>query len=101
MLGESSATGVLRSIPWLSVGDIVAWKLGEVIPGGGSDALVLAKPGDTLEGQYRKLAGLRRRPDALIVYCGHNEFAARIPWSARNDHYRDEKPSFSTKASPS
>ena len=30
----------------------------------------------------------------MIVYCGHNEFNARIPWSRRIKHYRDEKPSF-------
>ena len=72
------------------MGRIVAWKLGEVIPDRRFRALVLAKPGDTLEGQYRKLAGLRSRPDAVIIYCGHNEFFSRIPCSRKVHQYRDE-----------
>ena len=93
ILGGSSAFGVPFH-PLLSVGRIVAWKLGEAIPGREFHTLVLANPGATLEGQYRKLAGLRRRPDALIVYSGHNEFHARIPLSRQVKHYRDERPSF-------
>jgi lysophospholipase L1-like esterase len=93
VLGESSAAGVPYE-SWLSVGEIVAWKLGEVIPERRFRALVLAKPSDTLEIQHRKLATLRHRPDAVIVYCGHNEFSSRIPWSRRVHHYRDERPSF-------
>ncbi len=49
-------------------------------------------PADTLRGQYRKLAGLKRRPDAMIVYCGHNEFLDGVPWSRRVIHYLDEQP---------
>ena len=93
VLGGSSAAGV-PSESWLSMGRIVAWQLGEVIPRRRFRALVLAEPGNTLEGQYRKLAGLRRRPDVLIVDCGHNEFSARFPWSRKVDHYRDDRPSF-------
>jgi lysophospholipase L1-like esterase len=92
IVGESSAAGVPYE-SWLSVGRIVAWKLGEAIPQRRFQALVLAKPSDTLELQYRKLAGLRHRPGAVIVYCGHNEFSSRIPWSRRAHHYRDERPS--------
>ena len=93
VLGESSAAGV----PYqkrLSVGEIVAWKLGEVIPTRRFDALVLAQPGDTLEGQYYQLSRLRRRPDVLIVYCGHNEFYARVDWSRRVVHYTGQAPNF-------
>src|SRR6516225_6775369 len=53
---------------------------------------MIAEPGDTLKGQYQKLARLTRRPDAIILYCGHNEFASGIPWSRKVDHYLDEKP---------
>ena len=28
--------------------------------------------------QHHKLAALKRRPDAVIIYSGHNEFAARF-----------------------
>lgn len=97
VLGESSAAGV----PYqkrLSVGKIVAWKLGEVIPTRRFDALVLAQPGDILEGQYYQLSRLRRRPDVLIVYCGHNEFYARVDWSRRVVHYPGQTPNFLERA---
>ena len=58
MVGESSAAGAPFE-KWLSVGEIVAWKLGEAMPGRRFRAVVLAHPGDTLEIQYRKLAELR------------------------------------------
>ncbi len=90
VLGESSAFGMPFD-SWLSVGKIVAWQLGEAIPGKRFRVEMVAKPGDTLERQYDRLAGIRRRPDALIVYCGHNEFAV-VPWSRRVEHYRDERP---------
>jgi tetratricopeptide (TPR) repeat protein len=89
VVGESSAAGAPYTT-WLSVGRIVAWQLGEVIPGMRFRALVLAKPGDTLEGQYRALANLRRRPDAVIVYCGHNEFFSRIASRRQIRQYRDD-----------
>jgi hypothetical protein len=91
VLGESSAVGMPYE-SWLSVGKIVAWQLGESIPGKQFRVEMVAKPGDTLKGQHQTLAGLERRPDVLIVYCGHNEFAAGIPWSRKVDHYRDDRP---------
>ncbi len=89
VLGESSAAGMPYD-SWLSIGSIVAWQLGRAIPGKQFRVEMLAQPGDTLDGQYRKLAVLGRRPDALIVYCGHNEIAATIPWWRRVDHYHDD-----------
>ena len=82
----------------LSVGTIVAWKLGEVIPTRQFRAIVLANPGDILEGQYYQLSRLRRRPDVVIVYCGHNEFYARVDWSRRVAHYPDQPPNFLERA---
>ena len=29
----------------------------------------------------------------MIVFCGHNEFSSRIPWSRKVSHYRDDQPS--------
>ena len=29
----------------------------------------------------------------MILYCGHNEFSSRIPWSRQVSHYRDDGPS--------
>ncbi len=92
VLGESSAFGIPFE-RWLSVGTIVAWQLEKALPGRKFHVEMLAEPGATLEQQYRKLADLKRRPDALIVYCGHNEFAATIPWSRKLDYYIDDRPS--------
>ena len=90
VLGESSAFGMPYD-SWLSVGKIVAWQLEQSIATKRFRVETVAQPGDTLEGQYQKLASLRRRADVLIVYCGHNEFAS-IPWSRTVDHYRDYTP---------
>ena len=91
VLGESSAFGMPFERRF-SVGKIVAWQLERAIPGQKVQVEMLAKPADTLKGQYRKLAGLKRRPDALIVYCGHNEFLDGVPWLRTVVHYLDERP---------
>jgi hypothetical protein len=87
VLGDSSAIGVPYE-SWLSVGKIVAWQLEQAIPGKRFRIELLAELGDSLAGQVRKLAGVRRRPDVLIVYCGHNE----IPGAPRLDYYLDDNP---------
>jgi hypothetical protein len=92
VLGESSAEGMPFE-KWFSVGKIVKWQLERAIPTRRFHLDLVAHRGDTLEGQYQKLAALTRRPDVLIVYCGHNEFA-NISWSRRVDHYIDERPPF-------
>ena len=92
VVGESSAFG----IPFkhrLSVGKIVAWQLHEAISGREFGLEMVAEPGDTSRGQYARLARVRRRPDAIIVYCGHNELIDGIPWTHRVVHYLDERPS--------
>jgi hypothetical protein len=93
VLGESSAEGMPFE-KWFSIGKIVAWQLGLAIPTRTFRLDLVARRGDTLEGQYQKLAALTRQPDVLIVYCGHNEFA-NISWSRRVDHYVDERASLS------
>jgi len=90
VVGESSAEG-LPFESWFSVGTVVAWELGRAIPARRFRTEIVAKRADTLADQYQKLAGLGHHPDAVIVYCGHNEFDARIPWSRRPNHYRDEQ----------
>jgi hypothetical protein len=89
VLGESSAEGVPFNLFGVSVGTLVARRLEQAIPGRRVRLEVLASSGETLERQHRKLATLRRRPDALIVYCGHNEFSARLPWSREVAYYVD------------
>jgi len=89
VLGESSAEGVPYS-NWLSMGSILIWKMSEAIPGRPIRPRVLARSGDTLEWQHRELTNLPRRPDLLIIYCGHNELTSRLAESRDLDHYFDE-----------
>jgi hypothetical protein len=77
VLGGSSALGEPYR-PWLSVGQIVAWKLQQAIPDRRFVCEILAWLGASLEQQHLKLAGIERKPDAVIIYSGHNEFAARF-----------------------
>ncbi|QEH37250.1 hypothetical protein OJF2_58370 [Aquisphaera giovannonii] len=90
VLGESSAAGVPYDW-WLSPGLLVAWQLHELMPGRTFHCTVLATSGHTLAQQHRALAAanLARRPDVVIIYSGHNEFTARLPWSREVDHYLD------------
>jgi hypothetical protein len=89
VLGGSSALGEPYR-PWLSVGQIVAWQLQEAIPNRRFECEMLAWLGDSLESQHHKLAALKRRPDAVIIYSGHNEFAARF--EEERDPWLDEEP---------
>jgi hypothetical protein len=77
VLGGSSALGEPYR-PWLSVGQIVAWQLQQAAPNRRVECEILAWLGESLEQQHRRLAGIRRRPDAVIIYSGHNEFVARF-----------------------
>ena len=90
MVGESSAAGVPYDW-WLSIGQIVSWQLGELIPGRRFHHNIVAVSGATLERQHQKLASLTQRPDVLIIYAGHNEFTARFPWSRDIQYYEDSK----------
>jgi hypothetical protein len=88
VIGESSGRGEPYD-PWLSVGQIVAWRLGEVFPGRPVGVDIWATGGANLEVMHNKLAALSYRPDALIVYVGHNEFQARYSWMRDVDYYLD------------
>ena len=89
VLGGSSALGEPYR-PWLSVGQIVAWQLQQAVPSRRFECEILAWLGDSLEMQHRKLATLKRRPSAVIIYSGHNEFAARF--EEERDPWLDEEP---------
>jgi hypothetical protein len=89
VLGESSAEGVPYS-NWLSIASILKWKISQAIPGRRIRTRVLARSGDTLEWQHRELANLARRPELLVIYCGHNELTSRLADSRDLDHYFDE-----------
>jgi tetratricopeptide (TPR) repeat protein len=88
VIGESSARGEPYH-PWLSVGQIVAWRLKQVFPGRSIQVDIWATGGATLETMHNKLAGLTYRPDALFLYVGHNEFQARYAWMRDVDYYAD------------
>jgi hypothetical protein len=79
VLGESSARGEPYD-PWLSIGQILEWQLSGIFPERRVHAEILAISGATLEWQHQRLETITRRPDALIVYAGHNEFQSRYRW---------------------
>jgi tetratricopeptide (TPR) repeat protein len=89
ILGESSAEGVPYT-NWVSPSSLLTWKMSQAFPGRPIRARVIARSGDTLEWQHRELANLSRRPDLLIIYCGHNEFTARLAESREHPYYFDD-----------
>lgn len=89
VLGESSAVGEPYD-PWLSVGQILAWRLEEIFPGRRIELEMRARPGIHLQLALAELAGLERRPDAILLYSGHNEFQCRFSWSRSVHHYRGD-----------
>jgi hypothetical protein len=60
------------------VGQIVAWQLQRAVPTRRFELDILAFLGDSLEQQHKKLSAITKRPDAVIIYSGHNEFTARF-----------------------
>src|SRR3984885_8886178 len=91
VIGESSARGVPYE-KWLSVGDIVAWKLGEAFPEFSFRIENQAAPGLSLQAMHTKLAGIKQRPELVILYAGHNEFQSRFDWAHGAYQYADETP---------
>ena len=89
VVGESSGRGEPYH-PWLSVGHIVGWRLETVFPGRLIKVDMWAKGGAILETMHNKLAGLTYRPDALIVYLGHNEFQGRFKWDRDVNYYHEQ-----------
>jgi hypothetical protein len=89
VLGGSSALGEPYR-PWLSVGQIVAWQLQRAVPGRRFECEILAQLGHSLEQQHHKLAEIEHRPHVVIIYSGHNEFAAR--YEEERDAWLDEEP---------
>lgn len=90
VVGESSAFGV----PYhgrLSIGEIVGWSLRQNLPGRKIRVEVQARSGLTMARMHNKLATLDRRPDVLIVYAGHNEFATRYPWFHGWPYYLEDR----------
>jgi hypothetical protein len=93
MVGESSALGVPYQ-PWVTVAKVVAWRLEQLLPGRRVTVEVQADGGICLEQAVARLLSLKRRPNALLLFCGHNEFQARFGWSRNVAYYQDENPRF-------
>ena len=91
VIGESSAAGEPYE-PWISVGQIVGWKLESVFPGRTFAVDVRARGGFCLEQALSPLNGLDYKPDAIVLFSGHNEFHARYGWSRNVAHYAEEGP---------
>jgi hypothetical protein len=91
VVGESSARGEPYA-PWLSIGQILGWQLERALPGKQVRVDVLASGGICLENALLRLYKLKRRPDAILLCAGHNEFQARYGWSRNVRHYPEEKP---------
>ncbi len=89
VIGESSAQGVPYD-RWFSVADIVAWKLRAAFPQMTFQVENQATPGLSLQAMHTKLAGIKRRPELVILYAGHNEFQSRFDWAHGALHYADE-----------
>ena len=89
VIGESSAEGQPYH-PRLSVGQIVGWQLEEVFPGRPFQVDMQAEGGATLEKVHQKLAQLSYRPDAMLLFCGQNEFQARWAWFRGPRYYAHE-----------
>jgi hypothetical protein len=98
VVGESSARGEPYH-PWVSVGQIVAWKLESVFPGRPVVVDIWARGGATIRQMHQRLADLNFRPDALVLYVGHNEFASRFPWMREpGGYYHDDLPALYSPA---
>lgn len=89
VVGESSAEGVPYR-DWVSVGKVVGWQLRWLFPRRTFHVEVQARAGWTLEQMHHKLAESRRRPDVVLIYAGHNEFASRYGWQSSVPYYDDE-----------
>jgi len=89
VLGESSAEGVPYQ-NWLSVGSMIEWKLKEIFPARPVSLRLLAASRETLERQQEMLRLLHRRPEMMIIYCGHNEFSSRLQPYRDLEYYFDD-----------
>lgn len=76
VIGGSSALGEPFR-PRLSVGQILADDFRRARPERSVELTLLARLGACLKDMHEALANLKRRPDLLVIYSGHNEFVAR------------------------
>ena len=89
VLGESSARGDPYH-QWLSVAHILAWQIERANPGRKVRVEMEAIGGAALSPMLDVLAKQTRRPDAVLVFSGHNEFQARFNWDRTVNYYNDD-----------
>lgn len=77
VIGGSAALGYPYN-PHLSIGQIVGRELERAIPGKTVRVNILAGMGANLEQMHQKLSRLERRPDAILIHAGNNEFLSRF-----------------------
>jgi hypothetical protein len=77
VIGGSSALGYPYN-PTLSIGQIVAWRIEQVLPGRKVALDIRAGVGLNTEQMHVGLVDLKRRPDLMIIYSAHNEFLSRF-----------------------
>jgi hypothetical protein len=76
----------------MSMPAVVARGLQQVFPGREVTVRMAAYGGSNLEMMHESLAKQTTKPDAILVYAGHNEFSTRVAWDRPVSHYRDEIP---------
>jgi lysophospholipase L1-like esterase len=89
VIGESSAEGVPFE-RWVSIGAMIKWKLQEILPARPISLEILGRSRETLESQLAAVRWVKRRPEIVIIYCGHNEFSSRLPPDRELAYYFDD-----------
>lgn len=77
VIGGSAALGYPYN-PHLSIGQIVGREIERAVPGRPVRVEILAEMGQNLEKMHQKLSTLDRRPDAILIHAGNNEFLSRF-----------------------
>ncbi|WP_165225751.1 tetratricopeptide repeat protein [Aquisphaera insulae] len=80
VIGGSTALGYPYD-PKVSIGKVLARKIEDALPGTRVDLDMRAKLGANLEDMHKGLVTLTRRPDAILIACGHNEYLSRFATS--------------------
>ncbi|QEH36706.1 hypothetical protein OJF2_52910 [Aquisphaera giovannonii] len=80
VIGGSTALGYPYD-PKVSIGRIVANAVEDALPGTTVELDMRAKLGANLEDMHKGLTSLARRPDAILISCGHNEYLSRFATS--------------------
>lgn len=87
--GGDRATLSTRYSPWFSIPQLIGAELQANQPGLNVSVELITEGGIPLEVAHQGLASIRRKPDAVFVYSGHNEFQARFQWARAAAEWSD------------